>query len=69
MHVLRGTTFRIANKNPRKFDKNKMPMRERFGVDGEQLMFSDFVKFITLSQDLEVIVDYNKLMELQKWFI
>ena len=38
-------------------------MYERTGMDGEDLMYLDFVKITTLPAELEVIVDYRSMID------
>lgn len=40
----------------------------RFACDGEDLLFTDYVKFETLYNELEVILDYDYMMKDFKHF-
>ncbi len=39
------------------------------GIDGEDLRFKEFVKMEVIPDDLEVLVDFNKLVEAQNYFL
>jgi hypothetical protein len=39
------------------------------GIDGEDLRFKDFVKMEIVPDDLEVIVDFNLMVNSQNYFL
>ena len=60
---LRGRTSKVVSKLNRT-QANTHP----FGVDGESLFFSNFVKYEVEHEGLEVIVDFERIMESQGHF-
>eukprot|EP00347_Sterkiella_histriomuscorum_P012216 403369450 len=73
MGFYRGKTIRVENKNPpiKKKGQEGPGIKEiqRYSVDGEDLLFREFVKYETLAGELEVIVDFDYLMQDKKHFI
>ena len=55
---MRGRTSKFVTKRPRAVKDSHV-----FGIDGEVLFFSNFVKYEVEFEGLEVLVDFNHLME------
>ena len=65
----RGKNLRIENKNPIKDKKSEVRALQRYAIDGEDLTWRNFVKYETLYNELEVLVNYDHMMSSQKHFI
>ena len=64
----RGSKIKIINKNdpPADFvpEEGKSPNEpQQFQIDGEAMFFSDFVKIEAVPQAVDVIVDYEEMMQ------
>jgi diacylglycerol kinase family enzyme len=64
VQVLRGESFKIVSK--REVSKNSPHI---FVIDGEILSFQKFVKFESVPEALEVLVDFDHMMKYQKHFL
>lgn len=67
MDFFRAKTLRVEQKNPLKPGQNERPI-SRYAIDGEDLSWRNFVKFETLYNELEVLVDFDYMMSQQKHF-
>ena len=62
----RFKTLKVINAN--KPDSEGRRRAQRLAIDGEDMIFEKFVKFETLHNELEIIVDYDKYMRDFKHF-
>ena len=61
IRIFRGKNIKVVNTNP--VNKNGAKDAQIYAIDGEDLLFREFVKYETLPGWLEVIVDYDFLMQ------
>ena len=64
MLVLRGESFKVVTK--REIPGNPAHI---FAIDGEPLYFHKFIKYESVPEAIEVLVDFDILMESQNHFI
>ncbi len=55
----------VSKKKGQAPDKQRLP----FALDGEDLSFLDFVKFETVANGIDILVDYDYMMKEEKHFI
>ena len=65
--LVRGKSLRFVNKNPKTGILAKD--LQVFAIDGEVLWFTDFVQYDVEYEGLEVLVDYQDMMESQGHFL
>lgn len=64
---VRGKNIRVENVNPINSKTGQKDI-QRYGIDGEDLFFREFVKYETLPGELEVIMNYDFYVEQFKSF-
>ncbi|CDW74738.1 transcriptional regulator [Stylonychia lemnae] len=75
MEFYRAKNIKVINMMPLEKPKNKndnrppMKQLQLYAIDGEVFHFRDFVKYETLHNEIEVIVDFDYLMNDKKQFV